>query len=128
MRLRNVTVALVIAVATALTTIATAQQPAPPLSVLFRNVRVFNGTATSLSGPTNVLVTGNVIKSIGAGMSAAEPGSNTDRDRRRRTHADARPHRRPHAPDALDADDGAGFRPRTPTTSRFAKRPTREAC
>lgn len=32
---------------------------------LFRNVRVFDGSATALSGPTNVLVRGNVIAAIG---------------------------------------------------------------
>ena len=38
--------------------------PSPP-SVLFRNVRVFDGKAAALSAPTDVLVTGNLIKHIG---------------------------------------------------------------
>ncbi|WP_345166059.1 metal-dependent hydrolase family protein [Sphingomonas daechungensis] len=42
-------------------------QGTPPLEteVLFRNVRVFDGVGPSLSGPTNVLVRGNHIASIG---------------------------------------------------------------
>ena len=36
-----------------------------PGETLFRNVRVFDGSATALSGPTNVLVRGNVIAAIG---------------------------------------------------------------
>jgi imidazolonepropionase-like amidohydrolase len=36
-----------------------------PSETLFRNVRVFDGSATALSGPTNVLVRGNVIAAIG---------------------------------------------------------------
>jgi imidazolonepropionase-like amidohydrolase len=47
----------------------------PPPSILFRNVRVFSGKGGAPSAPTNVLVTGNVIKGIGAGVSQAEPGS-----------------------------------------------------
>lgn len=38
---------------------------AEPGETLFRNVRVFDGSATALSGPTNVLVRGNVIAAIG---------------------------------------------------------------
>jgi imidazolonepropionase-like amidohydrolase len=39
-------------------------QDKPPGGVLFENVRVFNGTSNQLSGPTNVLVVGNIIKTI----------------------------------------------------------------
>jgi imidazolonepropionase-like amidohydrolase len=35
-----------------------------PASVIFENVRIFDGTASRLSGPSNVLVVGNVIKTI----------------------------------------------------------------
>jgi imidazolonepropionase-like amidohydrolase len=35
-----------------------------PAGVLFENVRIFNGTSGRLSGPSNVLVVGNVIKTI----------------------------------------------------------------
>lgn len=38
---------------------------AEPGETLFRNVRVFDGSATALSVPTNVLVRGNVIAAIG---------------------------------------------------------------
>jgi imidazolonepropionase-like amidohydrolase len=44
---------------------ASAQAQAPTTSaVLFENVRVFDGTADRLSGPYNVLVVGNVIRSV----------------------------------------------------------------
>jgi adenine deaminase len=36
----------------------------PPTTVLFQNVRVFDGKATTLSAPTNVLVRGNTIEKI----------------------------------------------------------------
>lgn len=39
--------------------------------VFFRNVRVFDGSSTALSAPTNVLVRGNRIAAIGAGARAA---------------------------------------------------------
>jgi imidazolonepropionase-like amidohydrolase len=47
----------------------------PPTSVLFRNVRVFSGKGSTLSGPTNVLVTGNVIKRISRDAIQADPGT-----------------------------------------------------
>ena len=44
-----------------------AQAQAPQTSaVLFENVRIFDGTADRLSAPSNVLVVGNVIRSISA--------------------------------------------------------------
>ncbi len=49
---------------------ATAQQPAAT-SVLFENVRVFDGKSTQLSPPVNVLVTGNTITTISAKPVAA---------------------------------------------------------
>jgi imidazolonepropionase-like amidohydrolase len=39
-------------------------QDAPAASVVIENVRIFNGTSDRLSAPSNVLVVGNVIKSI----------------------------------------------------------------
>jgi imidazolonepropionase-like amidohydrolase len=42
-------------------------------STLFSNVRVFDGTSSFLSGPTSVLVEGNVITRIGEGITA--PGA-----------------------------------------------------
>lgn len=43
-----------------------------PSAVLFENVRVFDGTASSLSAPVNVLVVGNTIRTI-SGAPIAEP-------------------------------------------------------
>jgi len=43
-------------------------------SVLFRGVRVFDGIASARSGPTDVLVTGSTIASIGGEVAAAAPG------------------------------------------------------
>jgi len=39
-------------------------QTAAPAATLYENVRVFNGTATKLTPPTNVLVVGNKIQTI----------------------------------------------------------------
>lgn len=44
--------------------------PSPP-DTLFKNVRVFDGTRAALSAPTNVLVRGNKIVSIGAPSQSA---------------------------------------------------------
>jgi imidazolonepropionase-like amidohydrolase len=41
-------------------------QEAPPATVLFENVRIFDGTGGGLSGPANVLVRGNRIERISA--------------------------------------------------------------
>ncbi len=41
-----------------------AEQAPQPTSVIFENVRIFNGTADQLSTPSNVLVEGNIIKAI----------------------------------------------------------------
>lgn len=46
-----------------------AQEPA---ATLFQNVRVFDGVSSALSEPTNVLVKGNVIASIGKDRISAE--------------------------------------------------------
>src|SRR5262245_333429 len=42
----------------------TIAQDTPPSTVLFENVRVFDGKSDKLSGPTNVLVRGNTIEKI----------------------------------------------------------------
>lgn len=47
---------------------ATAQEP--NAGILFRDVRVFDGKSPALSGPTNVLVRGNVIAGVGQSVSA----------------------------------------------------------
>jgi len=48
-----------------------AEPPAP--EVLFRDVRVFDGKSAALSGPTTVLVRGNMIAAIGASAIPAGP-------------------------------------------------------
>jgi imidazolonepropionase-like amidohydrolase len=50
--------------------LAAAAQTAAPSELLFRNVRIFDGTSADLSAPTAVLVRGNVIAEIGAGLAA----------------------------------------------------------
>jgi imidazolonepropionase-like amidohydrolase len=50
---------------------ARAFQSAAPNEILFRNVRVFNGRASQLSGATDVLVRGNTIAAVGTGGGAA---------------------------------------------------------
>jgi imidazolonepropionase-like amidohydrolase len=47
-----------------------------PSGVLFENVRIFNGTSGQLSGPSHVLVVGNVIKAI-ANAPIADPAGMT---------------------------------------------------
>lgn len=65
-------VALVGPAASAQTADTTASTARP--AVLFENVRVFDGTSDALSGPTNVLVEGNIIRRIGATVTAV-PGA-----------------------------------------------------
>jgi imidazolonepropionase-like amidohydrolase len=45
-------------------------------AVLFENVRIFNGTRGQISGPSNVLVVGNVISKI-SGAAIADPANMT---------------------------------------------------
>jgi imidazolonepropionase-like amidohydrolase len=66
--LRSVTSAL-LAFLIALVNTANAQQSDAPVT-LFNNVRVFDGKNATLSGPTNVLVRGNLVERI---SSAAIP-------------------------------------------------------
>jgi imidazolonepropionase-like amidohydrolase len=69
-------------VAGALAPMALAQTPAPAApgpqatGVVFENVRIFDGTSNRLSGPSNVLVVGNVIKTIST-TSIADPAGTT---------------------------------------------------
>jgi imidazolonepropionase-like amidohydrolase len=50
-----------------------AAQDAPAPEVVFANVRVFDGTADQLSGPTTVVVRGNTIAAIGPDAAPASP-------------------------------------------------------
>jgi imidazolonepropionase-like amidohydrolase len=52
---------------------------APPPAVVFENVRIFDGTSDHLSGPSNVLVVGNVITSISARPITAPAGTTVTR-------------------------------------------------
>ncbi|MFN3864473.1 MAG: amidohydrolase family protein [Erythrobacter sp.] len=52
-----------------------AAQDAPAPEVVFTNVRVFDGTADALSGPTTVVVRGNVIAAIGPQAAPASPAA-----------------------------------------------------
>jgi imidazolonepropionase-like amidohydrolase len=56
-------------------------QVAPSGGVVFENVRIFNGTAGRLSGPSHVLVVGNVIKTISTTPIADPPGTTVQRIR-----------------------------------------------
>jgi imidazolonepropionase-like amidohydrolase len=55
-----------------------AQTPAPA-SVIFENVRVFDGKGDKLSAPSNVLVVGNVIKAISSAPIAVPSGTSVTR-------------------------------------------------
>jgi imidazolonepropionase-like amidohydrolase len=50
-------------------------QPATAAATLFENVRIFDGKSARLSGPSNVLVRGNVIERISTSAIAPEPGT-----------------------------------------------------
>jgi imidazolonepropionase-like amidohydrolase len=52
----------------------TAQSSPPDAVTLFQNVRVFDGTSSSLSAPSNVLVKGNIIERISTAPIAADTG------------------------------------------------------
>jgi imidazolonepropionase-like amidohydrolase len=49
-------------------------QQAPAFATLFRNVRIFDGNSSALSGQSDVLVRGNTIERIATAPMAAEPG------------------------------------------------------
>ena len=58
--------------------VAAAAQAAPPQAAAttqFRNVRVFDGSRSALSAPTDVLVVGNVITAIGRQVTEAGPAT-----------------------------------------------------
>ena len=89
-------------------------QESAPAGVLFENVRVFNGSSLQLSAPSNVLVVGNVIKTISTSPIVALPDMAVTRiDGRGRTLMpgliDAHSHIAVMAvtmPEALNADIG----------------------
>ena len=63
--------AAILILAAAMAPAADAQAP-QPAGVIFENVRIFNGTSDRLTAPSNVLVVGNVIKTI-SGTPIADP-------------------------------------------------------
>jgi imidazolonepropionase-like amidohydrolase len=52
-------------------------QSPPTATVLFQNVRIFNGKSAALSGPSNVLVRDNKIERVSTAAIAVEPGPGT---------------------------------------------------
>lgn len=58
---------------------ARAQTIPQPTGVIFDNVRIFDGTSGRLSAPSNVLVVGNVIKTISSAPIAAPPATSVTR-------------------------------------------------
>ncbi len=58
----------------AATQAAHAQDP-QPTGVIFENVHIFDGTSDRLSAPSNVLIVGNVIKTISSAPIAASPAT-----------------------------------------------------
>src|SRR5215813_5599264 len=67
---------LVLLCATVETTHSQSNQPA---AVIFENVRIFNGTSDRLSAPSNVLVVGNVIKTISTAPIVDPPATSVTR-------------------------------------------------
>ncbi|MBT2133658.1 amidohydrolase family protein [Croceibacterium sp. LX-88] len=68
--------AVLLAIATVPLPSASAQEPtATSETTLFQNVRIFDGTGSPLSGPSNVLVRGQTIERISAGAIEVEPGA-----------------------------------------------------
>ena len=72
-------VAAIAVLTVALSGASTAQQSAVVAegSTLFQNVRVFDGKSGTLSGPTNVLVTGQTIARISSAPIAVDPNART---------------------------------------------------
>ena len=54
-------------------------QDRQPTGVVFENVRIFDGTSDRLSAPSNVLVVGNVIKTIASTPIATPPATSVTR-------------------------------------------------
>lgn len=75
---RPILIAAMSVAATALSPAASAQGPAAT-GVVFENVRIFDGVSGRSSGPSNVLVVGNLIKSITSAPIADPPGTSVQR-------------------------------------------------
>jgi len=79
MQLQSMPVLAAILILAASTTPAADAQAPQPASVIFENVRIFNGTSDRLSAPSNVLVVGNVIKTISGAAIADPPATSVTR-------------------------------------------------
>lgn len=75
---RPILIAAVSLAAAALFPAASAQGPAAA-GVVFENVRIFDGVSGRSSGPSNVLVVGNLIRSITSAPIADPPGTSVQR-------------------------------------------------
>ncbi len=75
---RPILIAAMSVAAAALSPAASAQGPAAT-GVVFENVRIFDGVSGRSSGPSNVLVVGNLIKSITSAPIADPPGTSVQR-------------------------------------------------
>src|SRR5262249_6347327 len=75
--LRSITVTALVTFAVAASPQVGAQSGAPASgSILFQNVRIFDGKGSSLSAPSNVLVKGKIIERISAAPIDVEAGTN----------------------------------------------------
>jgi len=77
LRTKNVLVALLV-LGCAIAQAAHAQMPLPG-GVMIENVRIFNGVSGQLSAPSNVLVAGNVIRTISSAPIASPPATSVTR-------------------------------------------------
>jgi imidazolonepropionase-like amidohydrolase len=75
---RRILIGLALVAAIALVPVESAQGP-PSTGVVFENVRIFDGTSDRLSGPSHVLVIGNVIKTISSSPFADPAGTTLQR-------------------------------------------------
>src|SRR5262245_31719068 len=76
----RILISVVVVTAGALAQVTLAQSPTSA-AVVFENVRIFDGTSAQLSGPSHVLVIGNVIKAISSAPIADPAGTTVQRIR-----------------------------------------------
>ena len=79
MQLHSMPVLAAIFILAASTAPAADAQAPQPAGVIFENVRIFNGVSDRLSAPSNVLVAGNVIKTISVAAIADPPATSVTR-------------------------------------------------
>src|SRR5262245_34599536 len=76
----RILISVVVVTAGALAQVTLAQSPTSA-AVVFENVRIFDGISAQLSGPSHVLVVGNVIKTISSAPIGDPPGTTVQRIR-----------------------------------------------